>query len=113
MKKIEAYVRPERLNDIRKALIGHGHRSMINYDIWYRGVENEVGQQQTNGSSHINDFMPKVKIELIVKDESVQDIIDTIHDHACTGHIGDGKIFVMPAEMAVRIQTKEMGDIVF
>ena len=111
MKKIEAFVRPERLSDVRKALAENGHRSLINYDIWYRGTENETGQAHV--SSRINDFMPKVKIELIVKDEAVRHIVDTICDAACTGHVGDGKIFIMPAEEAIRIQTRETGDAVF
>ena len=111
MKKIEAFVRPERLSDVRKALIENGHRSMINYDIWYRGHEHETGQ--AHGGSRINDFMPKVKIELIVKDEAVLPVVNTICDTACTGHVGDGKIFVLPAEEAIRIQTRETGDAVF
>jgi nitrogen regulatory protein P-II 1 len=86
---------------------------MINYDIWYRGTEHEIDQNQDHGSSPLYDFMPKVKIELMVKDEEVQSIIDTVCDSAYTGHIGDGKIFVLPAEMAIRIQTKETGDAVF
>ena len=113
MKKIEAFVRPERIGDVRKALVEAGHRSMINYDIWYRGTENEIREHHGDGSSPINDFMPKVKIELIVKDESVRNIVDTICDNACTGHVGDGKILILPAEEAIRIQTRETGDVVF
>ena len=112
MKKIEAFVRPERLDDVRKALSEVGHRSMINFDILYRGTENETGQHRGSGNA-LYDFTPKVKIELIVKDESVQIIVDTICDHACTGHIGDGKIFILPAETAIRIQTRETGDEAF
>lgn len=113
MKKIEAFVRPEKLNDVRKSLIEIGHRSIINFDIWYRGTENEIDHYNGDGSSRLYDFMPKVKIELIVKDEEVRTITDVICDCACTGHTGDGKIFVLPAEMAIRIQTKETGDTVF
>ena len=113
MKKIEAFVRPERLNDVRKSLVEAGHRSMINFDIWYRGTENEIDRHNGDGSERLYNFMPKVKIELFVKDEEVRTIIDAICDTACTGHIGDGKIFVLPAETAVRIQTKETGDTVF
>jgi nitrogen regulatory protein P-II 1 len=111
MKKIEAFVRHERLNDVSKALVEAGHRSMILYDIWYRGTQNEVGQHQETGSPVLYDFMPKVKIELIVTDESAQEIVDIICESAFTGHIGDGKIFLLPAEMAIRIQTKESGDV--
>jgi nitrogen regulatory protein P-II 1 len=113
MKKIEAFVRPERLNDVRRSLVEIGHRSMINYDIWYRGTEHEIDQNQDHGNSSLYDFMPKVKIELMVKDDAVQSIIDCICDSAYTGHKGDGKIFITPAEMAIRIQTKEIGDAVF
>lgn len=111
MKKIEAFVRPERLNDVRNALVEEGHRSMVHYDIWYRGTENEIGQHQGKGGPRLYDFMSKVKIELIVTDESVQGILDTICESAYTGHTGDGKIFVFPAEKAIRIQTKETGDV--
>ncbi|MEN6443512.1 MAG: P-II family nitrogen regulator [Methanoregula sp.] len=112
MKKIEAIVRQERIGAVRKALVETGHRSMINHDVWYRGTENEISQHQADGITPMYDFMSKVKIELIVNDESVQDVIDAISDSAHTGHVGDGKIFVMPVEEAIRIQTKETGDIV-
>jgi nitrogen regulatory protein P-II 1 len=111
MKKIEAFVRHEQLNDVRNALVEAGHRSMIHYDIWYRGTENEISQHHDTGSPSLYNFMPKVKIELIVTDESAQKIVDTICESAFTGHIGDGKIFIIPAEMAIRIQTKETGDV--
>jgi nitrogen regulatory protein P-II 1 len=111
MKKIEACVRPERRNDVRNALVEAGHRSMVQYDIWYRGTENEIGQQEDREGARLYDYMSKVKIELIVTDESVQGIVDTICERAYTGHTGDGKIFVFPAEMAIRIQTKETGDV--
>jgi nitrogen regulatory protein P-II 1 len=113
MKKVEAFVRPERLDDVKASLLKMGHRSMINYDIWYRGTENEINQHQGHGRSSLHDFMPKVKIELMVKDESVQNIIEAICDSASSGQIGDGKIFILPAEEAVRIQTRETGDAVF
>jgi nitrogen regulatory protein P-II 1 len=112
MKKIEAFVRPEQLADVRKALVKIGHRSMINFDIWYRGTENEIDLHDGHGSSRLYNFMPKVKIELIVKDEEVQGVVDAVCDNACTGHIGDGKIFVLPIESAIRIQTRETGDTV-
>ena len=113
MKKVEAFVRPENLNDVRKSLARTGHRSVISYDIWYRGTENEIDHHTGHGSSRLYDFMPKVKIELVVKDEEVETITDAICDAACTGHTGDGKIFVSPVDMAIRIQTRETGDTVF
>ena len=84
MKKIEAFVRPEQLNSVRKSLVKIGHRSMSNSDIWYRGTENEIQRHGSDGNTPLYDFMPKVKIELIAKDEEVQNIIDTICDCACT-----------------------------
>jgi nitrogen regulatory protein P-II 1 len=113
MKKIEALVRPERLNDVRRSLAEMGHRTMINFDIWYRGNENEIDQHSHDGNSRLYDFMSKIKVELIVRDDEVETIMNTICENAHTGHVGDGKIFVLPVEMAVRIQTKETGDAVF
>ena len=113
MKKIEAIVRSERLNDVRKALVEIGHRSMINFDILYRGTENEIGKQDGNKNTLLYDFTSKVKIELIVSDDDVQNIVNAICDSAYTGHIGDGKIFILPAEMAIRIQTRKTGDMAF
>jgi len=105
-------VRPEKLNEVRKSLAAIGHRSMINYDIWYRGTENEINHYTGSDMPHVYDFMPKVKVELVVRDDEVGTIADTICDAACTDHTGDGKIFVMPVETAVRIQTRERGDTV-
>ena len=113
MKKIEALVRPERLNDVRKLLAAMGHRSMTYSDIWYRGTENEIDPHSHNENLHLYDFMVKSKVELIVRDDEVQDIVDAICESACTGHVGDGKIFVLPVDAAVRIQTRETGDAVF
>ena len=113
MKKIEALVRPERLNDVRKLLAVMGHRSMTYSDIWYRGNENEIDPHSHNENLHLYDFMVKSRVELIVRDDEVQTIVDAICESAYTGHVGDGKIFVLPVEAAVRIQTKETGDAVF
>ena len=110
MKKIEAFIRHERLNAVRETLVEIGHRSMINYDIWYRGTEDEISRHQADGNSPLYSFMPKVKIELVVEDSAVLSIIDAISESGHTGHIGDGKIFVLPVEEAMRIQTKETGD---
>ena len=112
MKKLEALVRPERLNAVRQALVETGHRSMISYDVWYRGTEREVHMHQSDGNSPLYDFMPKVRIELIVEDAMARSVVDTIIESARTGNIGDGKIFISPIEEAIRIQTKETGDIV-
>lgn len=109
MKKIEAFIRPEKIQDVRNALKAMGHGSMINYDIWYRGTAKEINQYNVES---LYDFMPKVKIEMVVDDHVAQTVIDTLCESAFTGNIGDGKIFVIPVEEAIRIQTKENGDMI-
>jgi nitrogen regulatory protein P-II 1 len=109
MKKIEAFVRSEKISDVRNALKTIGHGSMINYDIWYRGTTKEINQYNVES---LYDFMPKVKIEMVVDDSVVQEIIDNLCECAYTGNTGDGKIFIIPVEEAIRIQTKENGDMI-
>lgn len=109
MKKIEAFVRVEKITDVRNAMKAMDHGSMINYDIWYRGTSKEVNQYNVQS---LYDFMPKVKVEMVVDDEIVNEIIDIICESAFTGNIGDGKIFIIPVEEAIRIQTRENGDMI-
>jgi len=109
MKKIEAFVRVEKIIDVRNAMKAMGHGSMINYDIWYRGTSKEINQ---NNIEALYDFMPKVKVEMVVDDEIVQEIIDILCESAFTGNNGDGKIYVLPVEEAIRIQTRENGDMI-
>ena len=109
MKKIEAFVRAEKITNVRNAMKTMGHGSMINYDIWYRGTSKEINQYNVES---LYDFMPKVKIEMVVDDSAVQDIVDTLCESAFTGNIGDGKIFIIHVEEAIRIQTKENGDMI-
>lgn len=109
MKKIEAFVRVEKITDVRNAMKAMGHGSMINYDIWYRGTSKEVNQYNVQS---LYDFMPKIKVEMVVDDEIVNEIIDIICESAFTGNIGDGKIFIIPVEEAIRIQTRENGDMI-
>ena len=111
MKKIEAFVRHEQIDLVRETLLKIGHRSMIYYDIWYRGTEKEINLNKTN-ENPLYDFMPKMKLELTVDDASVPEILDAICESAHTGITGDGKIFVLPVEEAIRIQTRETGDMI-
>lgn len=113
MKKIEALVRPERLNDVRKLLAALGHRTLVYFDIWYRGNENEIDRESHDENLVLYDFMAKVKVELIVRDDEAEAVVGAICESAYTGHVGDGKIFVLPVETAIRIQTRETGDAVF
>lgn len=109
MKKIEAFVRVEKITDVRNAMKAIGHGSMINYDIWYRGTSREINQYNIES---LYDFMLKVKVEMVVDDMHVEEIINTLCESAFTGNTGDGKIFVIPVEEAVRIQTRENGDMI-
>jgi nitrogen regulatory protein P-II 1 len=109
MKKIEAFVRVEKISDVRNSLKAVGHGSMINFDIWYRGTSKEINQYNVES---LYEFMPKVKVEMYVEDSNVQEVVDALCESAFTGNIGDGKIFVIPIEEAVRIQTKENGDMI-
>jgi len=109
MKKIEAFVRVEKIQEVRDTMKSSGHGSMINYDIWYRGTSREVSQYNIET---LYDFMPKVKVEMVVEDDVVDEIITILCDSAYTGNVGDGKIFVLPVEEAIRIQTRENGDMI-
>ncbi len=109
MKKVEAFVRAEKITDVRNAMKAMGHTSMINYDIWYRGTSKEINQYNVEA---LYDFMPKVKIEMVVDDGAVDEIVDILCESAFTGNIGDGKIFIIPVEEAIRIQTRENGDMI-
>jgi len=109
MKKVEAFVWVEKINDVRNAMKAMGHGSMINYDIWYRGTSREINQYNIES---LYDFMPKVKVEMVVEDEHVEEIINILCESAFTGNTGDGKIFIIPVEEAIRIQTRENGDMI-
>lgn len=109
MKKVEAFVRAEKITDVRNAMKAMGHGSMINYDIWYRGTSKEINQYNVKS---LYDFMPKVKIEMVVDDHIVEEIVNIFCESAFTGNIGDGKIFIIPVEEAIRIQTRENGDMI-
>lgn len=109
MKKIEAFVRVEKIQEVRDAMKSSRHGSMINYDIWYRGTSREVNQYNIET---LYDFMPKVKVEMVVEDDVVDEIISILCESAYTGNVGDGKIFVLPVEEAIRIQTRENGDMI-
>ncbi len=109
MKKIEAIIRAEKLGDVKNALESKGFYGMTVTDVRGRGRQKGV-QIQFKGRTMELDLLPKVKIELVVTDEEVEDVISIISNFARTGNVGDGKIFVIPVEDAVRIRTGERGD---
>jgi nitrogen regulatory protein P-II 1 len=104
MKLIEAVVRPHKLQDVKSALTDIGVVGMTVTDV--RGCGRQKGHvERYRGSEYTVDLLSKVKIEVVVGDAQVDEVIDTIADAARTGEIGDGKIFVRPVEQVVRVRT--------
>ena len=109
MKKIEAIIRHYKLEDIKNALTELGVHGMTITEV--RGFGRQKGHTEMyRGTEYTVDFVPKVKVELVVANDAVRRVIDTIMRSAQTGQIGDGKIFVTNLEEAVRIRTGETGD---
>jgi nitrogen regulatory protein P-II 1 len=110
MKKIEAIVRPEKLDEVRKSLERLGYPGIMISAIEGHGKQKGF-VQQWRGETFRVDLIPKVKVEIVVNDEEVDKIIDAISTQAKTGQVGDGKIFVYDVVEAVRIRTGEMGEV--
>jgi nitrogen regulatory protein P-II 1 len=109
MKRIEAIIKPFKLDDVRDALSKAGIRGMTVSEV--RGFGRQRGHTELyRGSEYQIDLLPKVKVEILVPDEAVEETVDAIIEAARTGEIGDGKIFIVPVEDAVRIRTSERGD---
>ncbi|MDO4429799.1 MAG: nitrogen regulatory protein P-II [Lonepinella koalarum] len=106
MKKIEAIIKPFRLDDVREALSDVGITGMTVTEV--RGFGRQKGHTELyRGAEYAVDFLPKVKLEIIVLDEQVEQCIEAIMNSAQTGKIGDGKIFVYDVERVIRIRTGE------
>ena len=109
MKKIEAIIRPESLNVVKNALDELGYPGMTITDV--KGHGKQKGKKQIwRGKEYKVEFLPKLKLEIIVIDEDVGKIVSAIMMETRTGNIGDGKIFIYPVEDAIRIRTGESGD---
>ena len=109
MKKIEAIIKPFKLDDVKEALQEIGLQGMTVTDA--RGFGRQKGHTELyRGAEYVVDFLPKVKIELVVEDRMVERVVTAIKDAAHSGRIGDGKIFIIPVDDAIRIRTGEMGD---
>lgn len=109
MKKIEAYIRPFKLDEVKEALTKMGITGMSVSEV--KGFGRQRGHKEMyRGSEYTVDFLPKIKIEVIVKDSFLDDAIDTIIENAGTGRVGDGKIFVFEALDAIKIRTGESGE---
>jgi nitrogen regulatory protein P-II 1 len=109
MKKIEAVVRPHKLDDIREALSEVGIRGMTITEV--KGFGRQKGHTEIyRGSEYSVDFIPKIKIEIVVKDDLAQKVVDIVVKTAKTGQVGDGKLFVFPVEEVIRVRTEESGE---
>jgi nitrogen regulatory protein P-II 1 len=109
MKKIEAIIKPFKLDEVREALSEIGITGLTVTEV--KGFGRQKGHTELyRGAEYVVDFLPKVKIELIINEATVDQAIETISKAAHTGKIGDGKIFVMPVEQVVRIRTGESGE---
>ncbi|MES1172462.1 MAG: P-II family nitrogen regulator [Bacteroidota bacterium] len=109
MRKIQAIIKPHKLDDVRDRLREIGVSGMTVYEV--KGFGRTGGKTEVyRGSAYVVDFVPKVQVEVVVKDSMVADVIDAIVAVAKTGKIGDGKIFVTPLEEAIRIRTGERGE---
>jgi len=106
MKKIEAIIKPFKLEDVKEALSEIGINGMTISEV--KGYGRQQGHTELyRGAEYVVDFLPKVKIEIAVAEERVDEVIEVIIENARTGKIGDGKIFVSPIEKVVRIRTGE------
>ncbi|GJQ49363.1 regulatory protein P-II for glutamine synthetase [Candidatus Kuenenia stuttgartiensis] len=106
MKKIEAIIRPEKFNIVRDAMTEMGYPGMTVTEVKGHGSQKGISEVW-RGRRYRVDLLSKIKLEIVVKDEDVQKIVDTITTEAQTGSIGDGKIFVINVENVYRIRTKE------
>ncbi|MGN6552773.1 MAG: P-II family nitrogen regulator [Verrucomicrobiota bacterium] len=109
MKKIEAIIKPFRLTDVKDALSEIGIQGMTVTEV--KGFGRQKGHTEIyRGSEYTVDFLPKVKIEIVLAEAHVKPAVEAIAKAARTGKIGDGKIFILPVENALRIRTEEQGD---
>ena len=109
MKSVVAIIRQEKYQDVKNALLAVGCEGMNVSEVKGRGSQRGL-KESYRGSSYCIDLIPKTRIEIVVKEEGVDLIVDTIKKSAYTGNIGDGKIFIYPMDNVIRIRTGEEGD---
>lgn len=109
MKRIVAIIRQEKFEDVKKELMEVGCEGMTVSEVKGRGSQQGI-KESYRGSSYCIDLIPKTRIEVVVKDEGLDMLVDAIKRGAYTGNIGDGKIFIQPVENVIRIRTGEEGD---
>ncbi len=108
MKKIEAIIKPFKLDEVKEALNSIGIQGMTVSEV--KGFGRQKGHKEIyRGAEYVIDFVPKIRIDIVVDDNIVENVIEAVQKTANSGNIGDGKIFVYPVEEAVRIRTGERG----
>lgn len=109
MKKIEAIIKPFKLDDVKEALNEIGIQGMTVSEV--KGYGRQKGHKEVyRGAEYVVDFIPKIRLEVVVSDNQLQAVLDKIREAANTGKIGDGKIFVSSVEEAIRVRTGERGE---
>lgn len=110
MKKVEAIIKPFKLEEVKEALANVGIQGLTVSEV--KGFGRQKGHKELyRGAEYVVEFLPKVKLEIVVSEEKLESVVDAIVKAASTGRIGDGKIFVSPVDEAIRIRTGERGDI--
>lgn len=110
MKKVEAIFKPFKLDEVKENLAEIGVQGMTVTEV--KGFGRTGGKKEVyRGSAYVVDFVPKVKVEIVVPDDLVRPVVDAIIAGAGTGRIGDGKIFILPVDEAIRIRTGETGEV--
>ncbi|HOJ32321.1 MAG TPA: P-II family nitrogen regulator [Candidatus Hydrogenedentes bacterium] len=110
MKKVEAIIKPFKLEEVKEALAGVGIQGLTVSEV--KGFGRQKGHKELyRGAEYVVEFLPKVKLEIVVTDDNLKRVVDAILKAASTGRIGDGKIFILPVEDAIRIRTGESGDV--
>jgi nitrogen regulatory protein P-II 1 len=110
MYKLEAIIRPEKLDDVKETLAGAGFTGLNIVHVTGRGAQKGIVHMGRGGESYTVDMLPKVKIEVVVRDADTDKVVQLIRDAAHTGNIGDGKIFLIPVADAIRVRTGERGE---
>ena len=109
MKKIEAVIRPIKIDEVKEALSGIGIQGMTVTDV--RGYGRQRGRtEKYRGNTYVVNLLPKIKVEFVVSDDKAEEAVEIVLEAAHTGEIGDGKVFVSAVEEAIRIRTGERGD---
>jgi nitrogen regulatory protein P-II 1 len=110
VKKIEAIIKPFKLEEVKEAIAGVGIQGLTVTEV--KGFGRQKGHKELyRGAEYVVEFLPKVKLEIVVPDEKLEQVVEAITRTGSTGRIGDGKIFVLPVEDAIRIRTGESGDV--